>query len=53
MGKILCWLGFHKWINIDKRPMPEVPKGDSVCYSDLHECRRCKKQEYKGMGILY
>ncbi len=52
MKKILCWLGFHKWKNIDTTPLPDLKEGESICYSDLHKCERCGKEEYKGMGWL-
>ncbi len=48
--RLLCWLGFHRWVNIDSSPMPNPKDGEMICWSELHECRRCKKQEYKGMG---
>lgn len=51
--KILCFFGYHRWKNIDDSPMPEVPVGGSVTYSELHECECCKKREYLGMGTLY
>ena len=47
--KLKCWLGFHKWKNIDKNPMPNPQNGEMICWSDLHECEHCKKQEYKGI----
>lgn len=50
--KLKCWLGFHKWINIDKRPMPTLKKGESIAWSELHECKYCKKQQYLGMGQM-
>lgn len=52
MKKLLCWLGFHKWVNIDTRPEPNPKAGTSICYSELHECSRCKKQEYLSMGWI-
>jgi hypothetical protein len=50
--KLLCWLGFHKWINLNKNGYPNLEKWESICVSDLHECRYCKKQEYLGMGCV-
>ena len=50
IDKLKCLFGFHNWINLDNS-QPEIPKGGCVHVSDLHECSRCKKQEYKGMGI--
>lgn len=47
-----CSLGYHNWINIDKRPMPNPKPGEMICWSELHECKHCKKQEYKGMGCI-
>jgi hypothetical protein len=47
-----CWLGFHDWVNIDTNPMPNPKAGEMICWSDLHECEHCKKQEYKGMGCV-
>lgn len=50
--RFLCWLGFHKWVNIDTSPMPNPKAGEMICWSELHECCHCKKQEYKGMGCI-
>jgi hypothetical protein len=40
------------WKNIDTNPTPNPPEGGSVAYSELHECTECKKQEFKGMGVI-
>lgn len=50
--RFICWLGFHDWVNIDTNPMPNPKAGEMICWSDLHECEHCKKQEYKGMGCV-
>lgn len=50
--RILCWFGTHRWKNIDTTPLPELKEGESYCYSDLHKCERCGKEEYKGMGCI-
>lgn len=47
-----CWLGFHKWINIDTNPTPTPKDGEMICWSELYECGECGKQEYKGMGCV-
>ena len=48
---VMCRFGFHKWINIDN--YDPIPKdGEMICYQNLHECSKCKKQEYKGMGCV-
>lgn len=52
MRKIMCYFGFHKWINIDLRQTPNPKEGEMICWSELHECAHCKKQEYKGMGWI-
>ena len=52
INKILCKLGFHKWINIDKSPFPKLKPGEIYCYSDLHKCLKCGKEQYLGMGCL-
>lgn len=49
---VYCRLGFHRWVNIDSSPMPNPKAGEMICWSELHECGRCKKQEYKGMGCI-
>lgn len=51
--KVKCFFGFHKWRNIDKEPLPNLKPGESYCYSDLHKCDHCGKEEYKGMGWIY
>jgi hypothetical protein len=49
--KLLCFFGFHKWKNIDDYfPIPK--DGEMICFQNLHECKNCKKQEYKGMGCI-
>jgi hypothetical protein len=50
--RLLCLLGFHKWFNIDTNPIPNPKAGEMICWSELHECIHCKKQEYKGMGCI-
>ena len=50
--KILCYFAFHQWININTKPQPNPKPGEMICYTDLHECKHCKKQEYKGMGWI-
>lgn len=48
---VMCSLGFHKWKNIDRyTPIPK--DGKMICFQNLHECKNCKKQEYKGMGCI-
>ena len=49
---ISCLLGFHKWINIDTTPLPNPKLGEMICWSELHECKFCKKQQYLGMGCI-
>jgi hypothetical protein len=48
LNKIKCFFGFHKWINIDDN---DYSSDKPVLVSSLHRCERCKKEEYKGMGI--
>ena len=50
--RFLCWLGFHNWVNINVTPIPNPKAGEMICWSDLHECKHCKKQDYKGMGCV-
>jgi len=52
MRRFFCWLGFHSWVNIDDTPMPNPKAGEMICWSELHQCSRCGKQEYKGMGCV-
>jgi len=49
---VFCLLGFHRWVNIDETPMPNPKAGEMICWSELHQCSRCGKQEYKGMGCV-
>ena len=48
-NKIKCFLGYHKWKNIDTY-FPTPKDGEHILFSNLHECKHCKKQEMKGMG---
>ena len=51
IDKIKCFLGLHKWKNIDDyTPIPQ--NGEMICFQNLHECEKCKKREYKGMGCI-
>ena len=52
IDKILCWFGFHIWINLNKDGYPTPKEGESILVSDLHECKYCKKQRYLGMGWI-
>jgi len=52
LSKLKCWLGFHKWINVDTTQFPKLEADEIYCYSELHECEHCKKKEYKGMGCI-
>lgn len=52
LKKLLCYLGFHQWVNIDTNATPNPKNGESIMYSELHECTNCKKREYKPMGMI-
>lgn len=45
-------MGFHSWINIDNAAPPDLLPGQSMYYSELHQCKRCGKKDYLGMGWL-
>ncbi len=46
-----CFLGLHKWKNInDYFPLPK--ENETICFSNLHKCDNCGKEEYKGMGCV-
>jgi len=47
--KALCFIGFHKWINIEKS-YPNLKNGEMALYSNLHKCENCKKEERLSMG---
>jgi hypothetical protein len=48
---VMCRFGHHKWVNI--KPYTPSPKdGEMICFQNLHECSRCKRQEFKGMGCI-
>lgn len=53
MRRLKCWLGKHDWVNIDTKHIPKLEPGEMYCYADLHECKHCKKREYKGMGCVF
>lgn len=52
-SKLKCWLGFHKWKNIDTTLLLNLREGESYCYFELHKCEECGKEQYLGMGHLY
>ena len=52
INRIRCFLGLHDWKNIDNTQMPDIPKGGSLTYCELHQCSKCKKEEYLGMGTI-
>lgn len=45
---IRCLLG-HRWVNLAK-DVPQPPQNGLVLSTSLHQCSRCGKREYKGMG---
>lgn len=50
--KVKCFLGFHKWRNIDNYfPIP-TQGNETICFRNLHKCDNCGKEEYKGMGCV-
>ena len=51
IGGTLCFLGMHKYVNIERRtPIPK--NGEMICFTNLHECERCKKRKSLGMGCI-
>jgi len=48
---VICRLGWHDWENID-RYVPNPKEGEMIALSNLHRCRRCKKEQHLGMGIM-
>lgn len=51
-NKIKCYFGYHNWVNIDTSLMPNPEPGTMICWSELHECKHCKKQAQLGMGCI-
>lgn len=53
MNKIKCSVGIHDWEQVgDDSHVFEAlkdPEVQMVCYSSLHKCTRCSKEELKGM----
>ena len=52
IGRLKCFLGFHKWKNLNKTT-PNPKKGEKICWSDPHKCDRCGKKKWLGMGCIY
>ena len=50
-NRVKCFFGYHDWDNVGNHN-PPPPIGGTVCWSSLHECSRCKKEEMKGMGCI-
>ena len=48
---VMCRLGFHKWQNL-RKDIPNPKVGEMICWSALHKCDRCGKEEMKGMGCI-
>lgn len=51
VNHVMCCLGYHKWKNIDDY-LPIPKNGEMICFQNIHECERCKKQKYLGMGCI-
>lgn len=51
LNNLKCKFGIHNWINIDNHQRI-LEHGIRYLQQDLHECSRCKKIEYKGMGWI-
>lgn len=41
MKKLLCWLGFHKWIVIST---------GLTCFTSKRECTKCGKEQFEING---
>ena len=50
--RIGCFFGYHDWDDVGKNQPPWPKDGVTVCYSSLHQCTKCKKEEMKGMGCM-
>lgn len=46
---VMCRFGFHQWRNL-RKDIPNPKDGEIICWTALHKCDRCGKEEEKGMG---
>lgn len=49
---VICFFVGHKWEDIGKHFPKKEGKETMTCYSSLHKCERCGKEEMKGMGCV-
>ncbi len=52
IDNIKCFFGKHDWENIGQYEPPAGDPGTKTCYSSLHRCKHCSKEEFKGMGCI-
>ena len=52
LDRVICFFRGHKWDNIGNYEPPAGGEGVTTCYSSLHKCERCGKEEMKGMGCI-
>jgi len=52
LDSVICFFRGHKWDNIGNYEPPAGGDGVTTCYSSLHKCERCGKEEMKGMGCI-
>jgi hypothetical protein len=53
INRIKCFFGYHDWKNISTSGYPFVPENGFVDVSELHECTKCHKKAFLGMGRFY
>lgn len=51
MRRLLCFLGFHNWRNVQNEK-PDAIEGEKIHYVNLHVCKGCDKYSGKYMGYV-
>jgi hypothetical protein len=51
MRRLLCFLGFHNWRNIQNEK-PDAIDGEKIHYTNLHICKECGKYSERYVGYV-
>lgn len=52
MKKLLCFFGFHNWINLrEEYPIPE--NGEEIVVNSLLKCKDCKQMKEICEGVFF
>jgi hypothetical protein len=50
MNKVLCFFGFHNWVQINENKKTSAKKGYIIYFSTIHKCLNCGMKKEIGYG---